>query len=137
MKLNNWTTTLSDLIESRRHRPFEWGVHDCMLWPSDVVEALTGKDPSAGLRGTYSTALSAMRIVKAHGGLKDLVTEQLGQDPVSLSHAQRGDIVMHTSNGLLCGGVNLGEFGVFVGAGHTGLQFVPHKQLETFSWRVE
>ncbi len=135
MKLNNWTTTLSGLIESRRHRSFEWGVHDCMLWPSDVVEALTGKDPAAGLRGTYSTALSAMRIVTAHGGLAELISTQLNLQPTSTKFAHRGDVVLFGSPERLCGGVCLGDVAAFVDV--EGLKFTPMKHVHTTSWRVD
>lgn len=33
---------LADFIEAVRHRPFEWGVHDCLHFPLRAVEAQTG-----------------------------------------------------------------------------------------------
>ena len=135
MRLNNWTTKLNDLVESRRLLPFKWGVNDCMLWPADVVNTLTGIDPAEGLRGTYDSALSGMRIAEKAGGLSELISSQLHLQPTSTKFAHRGDVVLFGSPERLCGGVCLGDTAAFVDL--EGLKFISMKNVEPLSWRVE
>lgn len=134
MRLNNWTTKQQDLIESRRHLSFEWGVNDCMLWPADVVKAITGVDPAEELRGTYNSALSGMRIAKNAGGLADLISSQLSLLPTE-GFPCRGDVVLFGAPERMCGGVCLGDVAAFVDV--DGLKFLPMKHVQPLSWRVE
>lgn len=52
--------------------PMVWGVNDCALWAASLWHEITGRDPAADLRGTYSTAFECRRIVMAAGGLENL-----------------------------------------------------------------
>ena len=60
-RLKDWEQRLSRLILDSLERPFEWGQHDCALWISNAVLAMTGSDPAEHYRGTYSTARGAWR----------------------------------------------------------------------------
>ncbi|WP_118138777.1 hypothetical protein [Oceanicella sp. SM1341] len=53
-------------------RPFAWGRADCCTAACDVFEALFGIDPMAELRGRYTTAAGAMRIIAGEGGFAAL-----------------------------------------------------------------
>jgi len=64
-----WLRRLNDLVAQRMSTPFEWGAHDCCLWAADCVQAVSGADPAASLRGTYSTARQAMALVDELGGM--------------------------------------------------------------------
>lgn len=52
--------------------PFAWGVSDCCTAACDVHLRLTGTDPMAPWRGTYRDARSALRLIRAEGGLPAL-----------------------------------------------------------------
>jgi hypothetical protein len=54
-------------------QPFQWGVSDCCLAPSDWMLAKRGVDPAAPLRGQYSTMRGALRHIRRRGGFEAMV----------------------------------------------------------------
>ncbi len=138
MRFPNWPDLLAGFIEARRSRPFEWGANDCCLFAADWVALATGKDPAADLRGTYSTALSAQRIVADAGGLAQLVEAALhrhGFSPVVATLAARGDLIVRDSGQGDCVGVVLGAQSAFVGA--EGLAFAAtNEQTDSRFWKI-
>lgn len=89
-KLPDWAQRLDALVAQAQLRPFEWGVHDCCLWAADAVQAQTGLDPAADLRGTYSDAAGAARVLRAHGGLRGVAVR--GGAPIAPLFAATGDV---------------------------------------------
>jgi len=118
LRYQNWPERLSEIIERRLQKCFEWGEHDCCLFAADVVAALTGVDFGAELRGTYSTALEAARILKERGGVRGIASAALGAEIPPLM-AQRGDIIMYRSANGEALGVCVGA--QFVAAGTNAL----------------
>lgn len=45
-------------------QPFVWGECDCVTMPADWVSLITGKDPAADLRMTYSSAGECQRVTR-------------------------------------------------------------------------
>ncbi len=67
MKLRNWLEL--------PHR-FCWGGQggdDCLMFCASWIEFVTGEDPVADFRGTYSTEDEAHALVVSHGGMLALV----------------------------------------------------------------
>ena len=125
-RVDNWPLVLSHFIEARRSQPFEWGVNDCCLFASDWVRACTGIDPAEAIRGSYSSALSAARVISAHGGMIGIVQqlgEPLGMEPVHAWSAGRGDLVIQDNGKGASLGIVLGPCAAFVAA--DGLMFFP------------
>ena len=87
----DWFVRLGALVSRRLDEPFAFGTNDCCVWAADAVEAVTGLDPAADLRGTYHTATGAARVLQAAGGLAALCAQRLGPE-VPPSLAQVGDI---------------------------------------------
>lgn len=87
----DWQLRLAALVERRQAQPFAWGASDCCTWASDVVEAVTGHDPAADVRGTYSGWLGALVQAKERGGLPHVCAQRLGAR-VRPALAQPGDI---------------------------------------------
>lgn len=89
--------------------PFAWGVNDCCLFAADAVIALTGDDVAADVRGTYSDALGAGRLIEARGGLAAIATAALGA-PVLPVFAAVGDVVLLLNEGrellVICNGTS-------------------------------
>jgi hypothetical protein len=85
-------TRLLDMLK-RPGPAFAWGRHDCFLWAADAVHALTGRDPAADLRGTYSTARGALRRLRALGGMQALAAQRFGPQ-VPVAQAQAGAVVL-------------------------------------------
>lgn len=86
-----WALRLARLFESRWGAPLAWGRHDCCLFAADAVQACTGHDPAADLRGTYHTEQAARRLLVTAGGLAQLATDRAGP-PIPASYAAPGDI---------------------------------------------
>lgn len=119
MRMRNWQGALSAFITERRSTPFAWGSNDCCLFAADAVQAMTGVDHAAELRG-YGSALEAARLIDARGGLQAIASAALG-DPVLPVFASVGDVVLIENEGrellALCNGTTAlapGELGMAV-----------------------
>jgi hypothetical protein len=91
-RVDGWPERLAEFLDRRQLMPFSWGLHDCALFAADAVKEITGVDVAEDLRGTYNSAEQALRILKAKGGLRGIVSGRL---PLYLSplQAHRGDVV--------------------------------------------
>lgn len=129
-RLHDWQLRLAELIAQRSAQPFAWGERDCCLWAADAVQAVTGVDLAAGLRGTYDSALSAGRVLRA-SPLDTLAAAALGQE-VLPALAQPGDI------GLMLGEAGptlvVEAGGVWLAQGEAGLVPVV-AECVTRAWR--
>jgi hypothetical protein len=57
------------LKDQWRRMAFEWGAHDCILAVCNHVRDMTGIDPAAPWRGSYSDEAGAQRIIAQHGDI--------------------------------------------------------------------
>lgn len=90
----DWPERLARYLSESEKKSFEWGVHDCALFVSGALQAMTDEDPAAPYRGSYRSARGALSILRALSGtevLDSLPGRFLPSLPVSES-AQRGDI---------------------------------------------
>jgi hypothetical protein len=91
----DWNTRLLAQIALGRKSAFAWGTFDCALWVCDCIQAMTGTDPAANYRGTYSTEAEAM--AKIGGDLANFAattTAALGMKEFPPLMAQVGNIVL-------------------------------------------
>lgn len=134
MREHGWDVRLFDYIESHRNTPFDWGVHDCCLFAAGGVQAITGKDFAADLRG-YKSQQEAYAIVARYGSIEAMVTSLLGVQPIHPAFAQRGDpmVGLHPETGQEALGVCVGVHWAVPGA--SGLVF-PRLADARFAWRV-
>lgn len=65
--------------------PFVWGRSDCCTSACDIYARLHGIDPMAPLRGRYSTARGAYRLIKAYGGWLPMFRELAAQADLTLT----------------------------------------------------
>jgi hypothetical protein len=99
----DWVEALLEFIESRRQLPHAWGMNDCCMFCADAVQTITGVDPAAAWRGSYSDQAGAEAILAEHGGLEAFVTSIMGE-PTGPLCARRGDICLIAGpKGLLTG----------------------------------
>lgn len=88
---------LDAFLESSALRPFVDGETDCALTVADWVEAVTGIDPAAHLRGRYKTALGRERLLRKLGGLEAVMADCAARAGLQETGSPgRGDI------GLIC-----------------------------------
>jgi len=132
-RLPDWQLRLAEFMGSRFAMPFNWGTNDCCLFAADAVLAMTGIDHAASLRGTYTTALGAQRIVDDAGGMLALTEGMLG-GAMSPLLAGVGDVVLVKNEGrellAICNGVNTLSPGA---AGLVGLETFNHGLA---AWRI-
>jgi hypothetical protein len=86
-----WAEQLDALVLARMNEPFEWGRNDCCMFAADAVQACTGIDPAADLRGSYCTERSAAHVLREFGGVASIAAARLGEE-IFTSLAQPGDI---------------------------------------------
>jgi hypothetical protein len=91
----HWPTLLADYLTAQADRPFVWGRHDCATFSAGWMLTLGYPSPIAGL--AWSSALTALRLMRAHGGYAELITARLGPlgcERIAPVLAQRGDLVL-------------------------------------------
>ncbi|RVB25587.1 hypothetical protein EN918_26755, partial [Mesorhizobium sp. M7A.F.Ca.CA.004.05.1.1] len=95
---------------------------------ADAVEAITGTDPAADIRGKYKTEAGAARILRKRGfGDVEMALASLFP-PVGRLMAQRGDIGVVERNGVLCAGF-ITDLGFAVKT-ESGLSFVSQMTIK-------
>lgn len=144
MRVDNWAGKLEAVFKEHRGQPFTWGTHDCITFASDCFKAITGDDPLAGIRGTYTDEATALEVLDGHGGIENAVEIAMtARDikKVDRKWAQRGDIVIiefpqvaPELTPIVAAGVWAGEF-AFVPLPGRGLERVPKAFVKTF-WGV-
>lgn len=91
-RLPDWPARLGALVAARLPEPFAWGPNDCAAFAADCVQAMTGADVLAPLRGPRATELQARKLLRRLGGW-DVVT-RCGLPEVEPALAGRGDLVL-------------------------------------------
>jgi len=99
-RVDNWVSKLCDAVDAARGKEFQYGEHDCALFVADLIQVMTGEDLAAEFRGQYSDRKSALKALKkiGAGDLRETITAKLG-DPIPLSLAMRGDVVLAKADG--------------------------------------
>lgn len=115
MRRDGWEARLAHLEMAARARPFAWGEHDCCTWAAECVQAVTGTDPLADLRGTWHSAEAAQAVLQRLGGLRAAVDARLGEPLPSVHLAQRGDVVLLAVGNTMALGVCMGRVAVAPG----------------------
>lgn len=121
---NNWESLLADAIQTRRHMPFEWGVHDCCIFATNILTAYWDHDPMHAFRDDmYADASGAAIALKRYGkGTLSKTLISIFKAPVarqiSPAMARRGDVVItdHGDSDLFKGqavGICIGSRAIF------------------------
>lgn len=128
-RLPDWDRRLVRLVSSITDAPGVWGETDCLLTALSCVEAITGFDPAADVRGTYKTQVGAAKALRKRG-LND-VEEALASLflPVGRLMAQRGDVGVVEQDGVLCAGFVCDRG--FLCRTETGRIFLPQTAMKT------
>ena len=87
---------------------FVWGQNDCALWCASAVQFMTGTDPAADLRCTYSSWVECRGVIMRAGGLEALIAprmERLSLPPID----REGVAIVQFGKQKLCGIVT-GDF---------------------------
>lgn len=101
-RVQNWPIALNDVISTSANKPFCFGRHDCALFAADCIEAMTGTDLAADLRGRYATQEHADKVLdEFFGGDLETAIERIADQyelkEIRPLRAKRGDIVLRTT----------------------------------------
>jgi hypothetical protein len=96
-----------EALNSWKRNQFSYGTTDCCQLAGHVAKKLTGTDYLE--RFDYSSESEAMKIIDAHGGLRETVTSVLGQPTIDI---EDGFPVLCEVNGLELLGVKLRDSAV-------------------------
>lgn len=131
----DWRQRLIAYLDAAARRRFEPGAIDCALFTAGAVEAMTGEDPAAGLRGAYRTLREGYDLLQARGYADQIALAASLFEEVPPAMAWPGDLaVVNTPEGLALGVVQ-GQ-GVYVMT-HGGLGLEPRTAaLRAFRVRV-
>lgn len=103
-RLPDWERRFTAVAEAHVDTPFQWGQCDCLLAVADVVEAVTGVDPAAKIRGRYTTELGAAKLMRRRkfNTVEDVLKKLFPR--VGRLMARRGDICTIERNGEIVAG---------------------------------
>lgn len=123
----DWERRLVAVTERHHEIGFAWGECDCLLAVADAVEAVTGKDPAASIRGKYSTERGAAKLLRRRKAktVEDALAKLFPEMPSRL-HARRGDICTVEREGQIAAGYMTME-GIAVKSA-SGLLFIPQTE---------
>jgi hypothetical protein len=99
VRRDDWPERLARYLDEALEREKEWGVFDCGMFAAGAIEAMTGVDLAAPLRGRYAGNISAEKAMRRYsgGGLEEVaakVTREAGFEGIDPRLAQRGDLVI-------------------------------------------
>lgn len=112
LKKPGWEGRLIKYISECSNAPFRPGRLDCGLFAGGAIKAMTGFDPTVGMKGKYSTIDKAMSKL-ADMGYTDHIeyAASMFEDHVSPLFACRGDLaVVEDMNGFPALGIVQGEY---------------------------
>jgi hypothetical protein len=131
MRSDDWPQIFAEFVEARSSMPFEWQTNDCVTFAADWAFAVTGADPIADVRGSWTTKIGAARALNRFGGLAEAIGSRL--EEISPAFAQRGDVgLVDVEDGealVIVGYDNL------IGPGPNGLTFLPRDKMKR-AWKV-
>lgn len=136
-RCNNWPAKLNLFIEEKRNQPFDWSQNNCAFFAADWVAILTGADLASDFRESITCAKDAVKLLRRENGLVPIAEKAFARwnwPEISVTYAQRGDVVTTETRHGPALGVFLGNCGAF--AGPHGVQFLPTSNL-TRAWRIE
>lgn len=104
-RLPDWELRLAAFLDRERVGDFRWGRSDCATFACDGIKAMTGVDPMARLRGTY-TENDGPRLAR----IVLEIAAGLGSPEVPKQQVRRGDflLVRDPSTDLMSCGLSIG-----------------------------
>jgi hypothetical protein len=95
----DWRARLVSYLALASGRTFRPGLMDCALFGAGGVEALTGFDPAADLRGKYRSIEGGYRALKAQGFASHTDFAASLLEPIHPAFAQAGDLAVLPGDG--------------------------------------
>jgi hypothetical protein len=99
-RLDGWEMRLHAYLQERIGEAFHYGRHDCCAFATGAIEACTGVDVMAEVRGKYKDARGAAKAMRKLGGTDvetaavAIATRYRMPELATVLLAQRGDVVL-------------------------------------------
>lgn len=92
----DWMARLQDAVDTAHVLPFSYGLHDCCTFAAHCVDSMCGTELVSRMQRDhpYRTEEDAYEHIAASGGLRNLVTQYLGEPMHNVLLAQPGDIAL-------------------------------------------
>jgi len=144
MKNKTWEKDLEVYIEEIRNEPFDWGIHDCVVFANQIIKVQTGKgffdkhlpEYKTALKAnrTYRTMLLEMNVSNIKEAIDTKLTRFIGLIP------PKGSIVCKVEKQRIDYGIGH-KLGVAIDQragflGYNGLQFEKIRSGDVF-WTVD
>ena len=144
MKRDTWEKDLEIYIEKVRNKPFNWGLHDCVVFANEIIKVQTGKgffdkyipdyDTAIKANRTYRTILVDMKVSTIKEAIDTKLDRYIGMIP------PKGSIVCREHQQKMEYGIGY-NLGVAVDhragfLGETGLSFQKIQSKDVF-WTVD
>jgi hypothetical protein len=123
MRLPDWRPRLFAYVETARRQPFAHGRLDCALFVAGAVEAMTGSDPAAELRGRYTTRSEGARAIRRAGYIDHVDMVRALFPEIGKVEAGEGDIAVVPVEDDLALGIVQGSGHIFL-VGEGGLMLM-------------
>ena len=136
-RFQDWPERLHRIIDSAGELAFEWGRFDCALHVCNCIRAMTGVDPAAQYRGTYSDEAGAAEIYgSSFETFIARIAASFGMAEIGVTFAHRGDLVF-IENGTPQGAIGVvSSDGRFVSCvSEKGTLLVPMRRWKR-AWKV-
>jgi len=92
-RYDDWQERLGAFLARHQYETFAYGRWDCCLFVAAAIEAMTGVDPGASVRGTYSSRAEARRYGSVEAAV-EAVTARYGMPETPVLRARRGDVAL-------------------------------------------
>lgn len=93
MRREDWLQQLLSHIESVRKSPYDPVKHNCALFVSGAIQAMTGESPQERLGVQINSLRDVAETLQRFGGVRGLCEQSIGQMQPPLK-ARRGDVVI-------------------------------------------
>lgn len=125
-RFDDWQTRLTVFLSRQRGERT-----DCALFVADAVQAMTGFDHAAGLRGKYRSHRGGVRVLRKQGFRDHVAFVESILPEIHPSLAQPGDVVVVPVEGekLAALGIVQGAAGCYVLNAHGSIGIVPLSQV--------
>lgn len=100
VRFPDWPARLEKYLFASLKANFKYGSFDCALFAANCIEAMTGVDLAASLRGKYDSRTAAKRAIEARVGrgsvalIAEALAAQHEMPEIKPVYAGRGDMVL-------------------------------------------
>lgn len=80
---------IHEIYRQEKNKPLDWAQGGCLSFPGKVAKAITGEDPTHGIRKKFSSEAEAKKLLVKHRcrSLGDMAAKAYPEIPVAMARA--------------------------------------------------